>query len=208
MRTKVSDVCQRIFSEVDTDCKFLSVFWSRSALPLIQQGTIKHSRSTIKHFVVDIQQFCQAIYDDALKAIIFFCTIIFLYKLFFWTNIFSARMFFCTNIFLYEYFSVRIFFCTNIFLCECFSVRSLETIAKPLRVELSLIAFSLSPTDRLFHNNSGDAKFWRNYSRFLLQWSSSSSHNSCTKKSKRYISCSHMPICKRVLLEPQSSVHI
>ena len=85
MRTKVSDVCQRIFSEVDTDCKFLSVFWSRSALPLIQQGTIKHSRSTIKHFVVDTQQFCQAIYDDALKAIIFF---------------------------LYNYFSVRIFFCT------------------------------------------------------------------------------------------------
>ena len=64
--TKVSNVCQRIFSEVDTDCKFLSVFWSWSALPLIQQGTIKHSRSTIKHFVVDIQQFCQAIYDDAL----------------------------------------------------------------------------------------------------------------------------------------------
>ena len=118
MRTKVSDVCQRIFSEVDTDCKFLSVFWSRSALPLIQQGTIKHSRSTIKHFVVDTQQFCQAIYDDALKAIIFFCTIIFLYKLFFWTNIFSAQMFFCTNIFLYEYFSVRIFFCVNVFLCD------------------------------------------------------------------------------------------
>ena len=35
----------------------------------------------------------------------------------------------------------------------------LKTTAMPLRVELSLIALSLSPTDRLFHNNSRDAKF-------------------------------------------------